>query len=189
LLNVLTNSRVTVEDKLFATLDPASRRLRFPKERDVILTDTVGFIQDLPPDLINAFRSTLEELEDADLLLHVADVSNPYVEEQIRSVQMILREMDLAQIPQILVFNKADLVEGERSIYLTRKYEGLTTSALQGDGLEELSRRVQERIFGRGRADGEIGQISSIQPTSQEAHQTAEGAQLVEVRKDGTDGP
>jgi GTP-binding protein HflX len=148
LLNALTRSDVHVEDKLFATLDPASRRLRFPRERDVILTDTVGFIQDLPPDLANAFRSTLEELEDADILLHVADLSSPYVEEQIKSVEEILHGMDLDRTPRMLLFNKSDLVPEETAQRLARRHNGLVVSALTGKGLAELSRRMQEMLFG-----------------------------------------
>jgi GTP-binding protein HflX len=147
LLNALTKSDVHVEDKLFATLDPGSRRLRFPKERDVIITDTVGFIQDLPTDLINAFRSTLEELEDAHLLLHVADISNEHVEAQIQSVQDLLTEMDLVRVPQLLVFNKVDLVGMTRQYDLTRRYRATAISALQGDGLEGLSKRIRQMLF------------------------------------------
>ncbi len=148
LLNALTHSDVRVEDKLFATLDPASRRLRFPRERDVILTDTVGFIQDLPPDLINAFRSTLEELEDADILLHVADLSSPHVEEQIKSVEEILHGMNLDRTATMLLFNKSDLVSEERALGLARRHNGLVISALTGQGLPELSQRLQEMVFG-----------------------------------------
>lgn len=152
LLNALTHSDVRVEDKLFATLDPASRRLRFPRERDVILTDTVGFIQDLPPDLINAFRSTLEELEDADILLHVADLSSPHVEEQIRSVEEILHGMKLDRTPRMLLFNKSDLVSEETARGLARRHDGLLISALTGQGLPELSQRLQDMVFGGPRA-------------------------------------
>jgi GTP-binding protein HflX len=148
LLNVLTRSEVRVENKLFATLDPASRRLRFPRERDVILTDTVGFIQDLPSDLLNAFRSTLEELEDADLLLHVADISGPHTEEQIRSVEDILAAMDLSGIPRLLVFNKVDLCEAERVGEMMRLHDGaIPISAVRGDGLGDLTIRLQEMLF------------------------------------------
>ena len=149
LLNTLTRSGVSAENKYFATLDPASRRLRFPSERDVILTDTVGFIQDLPPDLINAFRSTLEELEDADLLLHVADLSNPHVEDQIRSVNDILKQMDLEQKPLLLVFNKCDLADAEYEEEMVRRLDALAVSALKGDGLDALSKRIKELVFGK----------------------------------------
>jgi GTP-binding protein HflX len=168
LLNALTHSDVLVEDKLFATLDPASRRLRFPKERDVILTDTVGFIQDLPPDLINAFRSTLEELEDADLLLHVADLSSPYVEEQIQSVRGLLAEMSLDQKAQLLVFNKVDLAESERARELSGVHGGVAVSALRRDGLQDLSARLQEMLFGPARA-GVVVSIPRVFATQDEA--------------------
>jgi len=115
LLNTLTHSGVFVEDKLFATLDPASRRLRFPRDIEVIITDTVGFIRDLPKDLLDAFAATLEELEDADLLLHVVDVSNPQFEVQIRAVERILMGLNLQQKPTLLVFNKVDRVESSFS--------------------------------------------------------------------------
>ncbi|MDL2285379.1 GTPase HflX [Desulfovibrio sp. OttesenSCG-928-F07] len=110
LLNTLTGSSVLAENKLFATLDPSSRRLRFPQERELIITDTVGFIRSLPKELMEAFRATLEELEEADLLLHVADASHPEVEMHIKSVEKILESLDLHEIPRILVLNKADML-------------------------------------------------------------------------------
>ncbi len=110
LLNALTQSEVLTEDLLFATLDTATRRLRFPLDREVIITDTVGFIRDLPPSLIGAFKATLEELEDADLLLHLVDISNPRFDEHIASVDKILADLDLGTRRRLLVFNKADKV-------------------------------------------------------------------------------
>jgi GTP-binding protein HflX len=110
LLNALTQSQVLVENKLFATLDTASRRLRFPRDREVIVTDTVGFIRDLPKDLIAAFKATLEELDDASLLLHVVDVSDPNHREQIRWVEQILMDLKLEKIPRLIVLNKMDLI-------------------------------------------------------------------------------
>lgn len=151
LLNALTRSEVDAEDKLFATLDPATRRLRFPKERDVIITDTVGFIKDLPSDLINAFRSTLEELQDADLLIHVADLSNPYVEDQIESVETVLRQMNLDRIPRILAFNKIDIVKSDLVLELIRRHNALAISAQKRLGLGELSQRLQEILFDKPR--------------------------------------
>ncbi len=112
LLNTLTDGQVLVEDKLFATLDPASRRLRFPREREVILTDTVGFIRELPRDLVNAFRATLEELGDSDLLLHVVDGADPDHVQHIRAVERILEELELHDKPRVLLFNKSDLGPG-----------------------------------------------------------------------------
>lgn len=113
LLNALTRSRTVVADQMFATLDTASRRLRFPREREAIVTDTVGFIRDLPKDLVAAFKATLEELEDADLLLHVVDISNTRFEEQIASVRKILGELGLDDKEQLLVLNKMDRVSPE----------------------------------------------------------------------------
>jgi GTP-binding protein HflX len=111
LLNTLTQSAVLAEQRMFATLDPTSRRLRLPHEQEVILNDTVGFIRDLPPDLISAFRATLEEISDSDVLVHLLDASNPRWEQQLESVEKILADLDLASIPRVVVFNKSDLVE------------------------------------------------------------------------------
>ena len=108
LLNTLTHGDVLAEDKLFATLDPTSRRLRFPSEREIVITDTVGFIRELPKDLVAAFRATLEELDEADLLLHVVDAADPAREQQMRSVDKILGDLSLADKPRITVFNKVD---------------------------------------------------------------------------------
>ncbi|MDR2668735.1 MAG: GTPase HflX [Desulfovibrio sp.] len=112
LLNVLTGSTATTADRLFATLDPTTRRLRFPKEKELILTDTVGFIRSLPKELLEAFRATLEELEEADLLLHVADASHPELEQQVKAVEDILEYLGLAHTPRILVLNKIDAPAG-----------------------------------------------------------------------------
>jgi GTP-binding protein HflX len=114
LLNTLTHSGVLAENKLFATLDPTSRRLRFPRDREIILTDTVGFIRELPEDLKEAFMATLEELEVADLLVQVADASHPEVEAQVAAVDAILTELGVHEIPRILVMNKNDLVDNAR---------------------------------------------------------------------------
>ncbi|MEP6818687.1 MAG: GTPase HflX [bacterium] len=111
LLNALTNSEVRAEQRMFATLDPTSRRLRLPREQEIIINDTVGFIRDLPPGLLSAFRATLEEIGDSTLLIHLVDISNPRWQQQIQSVERILEELHIAQIPSILALNKADLVD------------------------------------------------------------------------------
>jgi len=113
LLNALTNSDVRAEQRMFATLDPTSRRLRLPREQEVIINDTVGFIRDLPPGLLSAFRATLEEIGDSRLLIHLVDISNPRWPQQIQSVDRILEELNIANIPSILALNKADLVDAE----------------------------------------------------------------------------
>ena len=113
LLNTLTASDVRAEQRMFATLDPTSRRLRLPREREVIINDTVGFIRDLPPDLLSAFRATLEEINESSLLIHLVDISNRRFEQQVESVERILRDLKLAQIPTIVALNKADLAAPE----------------------------------------------------------------------------
>ncbi|HEY2744217.1 MAG TPA: GTPase HflX [Polyangia bacterium] len=123
LLNALTEGDVLVEDKLFATLDPTSRRLRFPSEREIIMTDTVGFIRDLPKDLVAAFRATLEELEEADLLIHVVDAADPAREAQIRAVERILEELKLNEKERLIVFNKCDRLTSEQVIELAAERE------------------------------------------------------------------
>ena len=125
LLNTLTGSEVLAEDKLFATLDPTTRRLRFPREREIILADTVGFIRDLPRDLARAFRATLEELDEADLLLHVVDAADPAREQQIAAVETILGDLGLGETPRLLVLNKIDLVPADERAQLPRGERGL----------------------------------------------------------------
>jgi GTP-binding protein HflX len=147
LLNNLTQSKTFVEDKLFATLDTASRRLRFPREREVIITDTVGFIRDLPRDLIAAFRATLEELEDADLLLHVVDISNSRFEQQIRSVEKILYDLQLSDKPELLVFNKADLVDPMPAQALSRRFGAVLISAKDRSTFGTLLKSMEERLW------------------------------------------
>jgi GTP-binding protein HflX len=147
LLNVLTNSRVQVGDSLFATLDPASRRLRFPRDQEAIITDTVGFIRDLPAELMEAFGATLEELRHANLLLHVIDLSNPMFEEQIHAVEKILEKLGLHLIPMLRVFNKMDLVKDEEYIrHLCRRNQAIAISALNGDTLRPLVEAMEARL-------------------------------------------
>jgi GTP-binding protein HflX len=147
LLNVLTKSDVEVRNQLFATLDPTSRRLRFPEEHEAIITDTVGFIRDLPPDLMKAFRATLEELESADLLLHVIDVGDPDRDEKMDAVHALLDDLHLGTIPRIIVFNKADLLPGFEPRALARKHDGVAISAEKHLGLEALVNRVAHRLW------------------------------------------
>lgn len=148
LLNTLTQSQVHAESRLFATLDPSSRRLRFPKDVEVIITDTVGFIRNLPKDLMVAFRATLEELQSADLLLHVIDISNPRYDDQIQSVEKILCDLDLDKIPQILALNKMDRVEPSRSETIVRRLDGVPICALDRTTLLPLVDRMAAIISG-----------------------------------------
>jgi GTP-binding protein HflX len=143
----LTHSEVNVEDRLFETLDPSSRRLRFPREREVIVTDTVGFIRDLPEDLIEAFASTLEELHDANLLLHVVDASSPRMEEQIRAVEETLERLNLMGIPTILVLNKSDRLTPMEAAALAKKLNGIAISALDPQTFSGLLDQVERLIW------------------------------------------
>jgi GTP-binding protein HflX len=147
LLNTLTKSRELVENRLFATLDPSSRRLRFPRDIEVIITDTVGFIKDLPQDLVVAFRATLEELENADLLLHVVDISNPRCLDQIRSVERILDDLNLNRIPTIRALNKQDLVGPETAQHLSLRLKGIPISANCSSTLPPLIERMQRQFL------------------------------------------
>ncbi|MBU4209195.1 MAG: GTPase HflX [Proteobacteria bacterium] len=146
LLNTLTKSNVLAESRLFATLDPSSRRLKFPKDTEVIITDTVGFIKDLPKDLMVAFRATLEELESADLLLHVIDISSPRFKDQIKSVEKILSDLNLHNIPLIRVLNKQDLVDMETISRLSIDLDGTPISAINRSTLMPLIEKMENAI-------------------------------------------
>jgi len=150
LLNALTNSAVLAEDKLFATLDPTSRRLKFPRDREVIITDTVGFIRDLPKDLVAAFRATLEELEEADLLLHVVDASDPRHDEQAAAVERILGTLDVEGTPRLMVLNKADRAP-EQAQTLAMAHDGVAVSAITKAGFPELLERCEHILWKRGK--------------------------------------
>ena len=152
LLNALTGASVLAEDKLFATLDPTTRRLRFPDERELVLTDTVGFIRDLPPDLVAAFKATLEELEEANLLLHVVDISNPAFEEQIEAVDRILEELELQALERLIVFNKIDAAPDELDIdAIAARFDAITISALDQPSLKPLTERLIAGLVPHGR--------------------------------------
>ncbi|TQE78254.1 GTPase HflX [Leptospira noguchii] len=142
-LNALTNSEVLSENKLFATLDPTTRRIRFPEEREIIISDTVGFIHDLPPELSNAFKATLEELRDSNLLVHVVDISNPDYKLQMEAVEKILEELELSHIPLIQVFNKIDRLEKFKIWAIENNSNGYKKSSFpsvnHGPGLEAIS--------------------------------------------------
>ncbi len=160
LLNVLTDSTVRSEDQLFATLEPTTRRLRFPDDREVIFTDTVGFIHDLPPDLVAAFKATLEELDEADILIHLVDIADPLYLDKIEAVNRILGEIGLGDKEQILVFNKMDLIDEEQARSEARNYEGIAVSAYQPQTLEPLVERLENRLF-RQRRQRENGDEES----------------------------
>ncbi|MGE4560603.1 MAG: GTPase HflX [Desulfobulbus sp.] len=146
LLNTLTKSEIQAEDLLFATLDPTSRRLRFPEDMEVIITDTVGFIRNLPDELLKAFESTLEELFEADLLLHVVDVSNPVWQQQVEVVEKLLNELELDNIPCLKVFNKIDQLSVEEQRSFTNSSDGVGISAVNAATLGPLLERAQQML-------------------------------------------
>ena len=153
LLNSLTQSDVYAEKKMFATLDPTSRRLRLPYDQEVIINDTVGFIRDLPEALVSAFRATLEEIEDSNLLIHVVDASNPRVLQQIASVNKILADLHFNQIPQLVVLNKADLIDTDEVENLTRQIsldsgtQTVAISAIQRESLRPMVEMIGQTII------------------------------------------
>jgi GTP-binding protein HflX len=141
LLNTLTGAEVLAENKLFATLDPTTRRLRLPTNQNVLLTDTVGFIRKLPHGLVEAFKATLEEVVQADLLVHVVDISHPQAEAQIQSVDAVLSEIGAAGKPTLMVFNKIDQLNGSRDAltrFLERYPRGVAVCATSGEGISAL---------------------------------------------------
>ncbi len=144
LINTLTKSSVLVEDKLFATLDTKSARLRFPRDTEAIITDTVGFIRNLPRELFAAFRATLDELDDADMLLHVIDISNNQFEEQICAVEKILEELDIKNKPTLRVFNKADRIADKALLQtLCKRFDAVAVSALDKTTLYGMLSKIE----------------------------------------------
>jgi len=161
LLNTLTRSRITAEDKLFATLDPTSRRLRFPQDIEVIITDTVGFIRNLPDELLQAFKATFEELYEADMLVHVIDASNPRFPDQVAVVEKQLQELDLDKIPCLRVLNKIDLIAEESAAILCREYRAVSLSALDADTFGPFLERARKTIGGHGSMNTSVKQTSA----------------------------
>ncbi len=147
LLNALTNSETLAKDVLFATLDTRSRRIRFPEEREVVITDTVGFIRDLPKDLFAAFRATFEEAEDADLLLHVVDASDPAMVDHIKTTETLLGELGLAGKPTLLVLNKCDRIDPRDAARLAWERDAVSVSAVDRSTLRALLERMADVLF------------------------------------------
>ncbi|MGH9908828.1 MAG: GTPase HflX, partial [Pyrinomonadaceae bacterium] len=173
LLNTLTASEVRAEQRMFATLDPTSRRLRLPREQEVIINDTVGFIRDLPPDLLSAFRATLEEISESALLVHLVDASNPRFAQQIESVERILRELRLSEIPTIVALNKADLVDAVTMQALVRQVtpknaDVVAISATDAGTLDSLLEKASS-LLARNLLSGH----SEEEPTPQQLSLTA----------------
>ena len=186
LLNRLTSADVFVEDKLFATLDPRARRCRLSRQREVVLTDTVGFIRKLPHSLVAAFRATLEEVKEADLLLLVADAAHPAIEDHIRAVYDVLEEIGALDKPIAIVLNKIDIAETDRVGQLTRG-GGIrwAVSARTGEGCETLLAGI-ERLLGSNRSrvrlripQSEAGLVARVYKSGQVFHQDYDGNDIV----------
>ena len=152
LFNVLTGETVLAEDKLFATLDSTTRKMNLSQKQQILLSDTVGFIKKLPHQLVAAFKATLEEVSEADLLLHVVDVSHPEAEAQIAAVNVVLEELDATEIPMLMVFNKIDNLKSEEELHILRcQYpEALPISAQRGDGIPALLEALAHRFVQQG---------------------------------------
>ena len=152
LFNALTGESVLAENQLFATLDSTTRKVNLPQNQQILLSDTVGFIKKLPHQLVAAFKATLEEVAEADLLLHVVDVSHPEAEAQIDAVNEVLAELDATDIPMLMAFNKTDRLETEDALqFLRSRYpEALPISAQRGDGIEALREALAQRFVNRG---------------------------------------
>ncbi|WP_455242715.1 GTPase HflX [Petrachloros mirabilis] len=146
LLNVLTKSSVSAENRVFETLDTTSRRLRFPQDREVIVTDTVGFIRDLPPELLGAFRTTLEELREADLLIHVVDAGAKDIDAHILAVETVLTDLGFDGIPRTLVLNKCDRMTKTEVDVLCRRYQAIGISALHSETLPPLLDHLERQL-------------------------------------------
>jgi len=155
LLNALTKKGAYVANQLFATLDTRIGELWLPEaKKSVLLSDTIGFIQDLPPQLVSAFRSTLDETIDADLLLHVIDVNDPYIHEKITEVETILTELETQHIPKIYVFNKIDLKKRFGKTDLTKRYKDfhpVFVSSHTKEGLDTLKTALTKQFFGEAK--------------------------------------
>ena len=147
LFNLLTKSQFLVEDKLFSTLDTATRRLRFPKIQEMLITDTVGLIKDLPKDLLGAFRPTFDELRESTLLIHLIEISDPRLPERIESVERILSELRLDHIPRLRVFNKEDKLSLEERKLICQKYAGISISALRPESLEIFFYEIDKKLW------------------------------------------
>ncbi len=184
LLNKLTGSEVLAEDKLFATLDPTTRRLRLPTNQNVLLTDTVGFIRKLPHGLVEAFKATLEEVVQADLLLHVVDVSHPEAEEQIQAVDSVLKEIGAEGKPTLMVLNKTDQLNGNKDVlprFLERHPNAVSISATEGEGIDTLMAQLGSQL----RPIREFIQLAVPHDRPEVVARLHEVAQVVERRYTG----
>ncbi|MDH5562849.1 MAG: GTPase HflX [Nitrospirota bacterium] len=161
LFNTLSNSHVSVKDRVFETLDTVSRRWYLPTIGEVLLTDTVGFIRDLPKDLVAAFQTTLQELEEADLLLHVIDSHVPDPEQHIRAVEQVLTELGFENIPRLRFFNKGDLLNSEDMQRLCKRFEGIGGSALDATSLQAIQQEIAHVLQTRHDATSQFSEADA----------------------------
>jgi GTP-binding protein HflX len=188
LFNLLTRSQFQVEDKLFSTLDTATRRLRFRKIHKVVITDTVGFIKDLPKDLMGAFRPTFDELRESDLLIHLIDISHPRFPEHIDSVEKILMELRLDHIPRLRVFNKEDKLSRQEGEAICQKHGGIAISALRPESLEKFFLAVDRKLWEvgttRSRESYSMDEMDNVRLTNGDSFDISNENWMMEERGD-----
>jgi len=187
LFNLLTKSQFQVEDRLFSTLDTATRRLRFPKAHKVVITDTVGFIKDLPKDLMGAFRPTFDELKESNLLIHLIDISHPRFPEHIESVEKILFELKLDAIPRLQVFNKDDQLSQKEGEAICQKYGGVSISALRPESLKKFFLAVDKKLWEvgttRDRESHSLDEMDNVGLTNEDSFDISNQNWTMEVRE------
>ena len=180
LFNLLTQSHFQVEDNLFSTLDTATRRLRFPTLHQVLITDTVGFIKDLPKDLMGAFQPTFDELKESDLIIHLIDISHPHFPEHIEAVEKILFELDLDAIPRLRVFNKEDKLDREEGKGICKKYDGVSISALSPESLENFFQAIDRKLWEESHStDG----VDNLRLTNEDSFDISNQNWMMEARE------
>jgi len=188
LFNLLTRSQFQVEDNLFSTLDTATRRLKFPKIHKVAITDTVGFIKDLPKDLMGAFRPTFDELRESDLLIHLIDISHPRFPEHIESVEKILMELKLDHIPRIRVFNKEDKLSRQEGEAICQKHGGICISALRPESLQKFFLAVDRKLWEvgttRSRERYSMDEMDNVRLTNGDSFDISNQNWMMEERED-----
>ncbi|HMK74689.1 MAG TPA: GTPase HflX [Thermodesulfobacteriota bacterium] len=188
LFNLLTRSQFQVEDKLFSTLDTATRKLRFPKIHKVVITDTVGFIKDLPKDLMGAFRPTFDELRESDLLIHLIDISHPRFPEHIDSVEKILMELKLDHIPRLKVFNKEDKLSRQKAEAICQRHDGICISALRPESLEKFFLAVDRKLWEVGmthsRESYTVDEMDNVRLTNRDSFDISNQNWMMEERGD-----
>jgi len=180
LFNLLTQSHFQVEDKLFSTLDTATRRLRFPSTHKVVITDTVGFIKDLPKELMGAFQPTFDELKESDLLIHLIDISHPHFPEQIEAVEKILFELNMESIPRLRVFNKEDQLDREEGKGICKKYDGVSISALYPESLEKFFQAIDRKLWEESHS---MEGIDNVRLTNEDSFDISNQNWMMEVRE------